>query len=926
MMIAGMADSRAQTIAIGKGAYRTDLPPDAAGKPRLRVDAAPLVSGAIEGAVPTSDWWSSLVWPVHSQHSLPMFPHPLGVQAHPQGLGLGYTPTPSISSSEKDGAVFQSGTSYKFPYRQSLLVGLQGGESKAAVLDRYSDWSVTALWQNDQDQLRATFAHGSPFVYFERESEKPIEVAFSAAPVDRNAEPVQPLVFRWTKITAPHTGKPGEIRLSVDAGKHIGVGSRARLVYDFDGDGNTDRVETFALFATDPRADSFESYSSANQKLDDRLTRGEMQAFRGGSVSLEFWKCFGEGELSLQLSKSAVRLPFAGEESTAFLKQSGEFGKQPDEAIVTLKEPDHPPGAAKVFYDEGAVVGVTLNGAHYGIFAPSGSQWSGVTAGRAASLTSDLAGKDYLSVVVLPDDKRETLEWFRRRAYAFVIDTRVAWKYEPSQAAVVTTYTVTTEAKEGDNRETAMALYRHQYLHLNETVQLTAFRYASPRGEMQLLSGDHFSTTIPFLGVLPALPNPTSGHAELKQRVDADIQQILTREKTFEREDSYWNGKEFGKWAELIQIADQLGKTEARDQLLSLLQDRVEDWLDGRDQLFFYYDKSWGALIGYPDSYGSADQFNDHHFHYSYFIKAAATIAQFDPAWAAPENYGGMLELLIRNCANQDRQDNRFPWMRNLDPYAGHSWASGHAGFASGNNQESSSESMNFATALILYGQATQNDKIRDLGIYWHSTEAEAIRQYWFDVDRKVFPPGYGHTCVGMVWGDGGTYGTWWTANPEEIHGINYLPINGGSLYLGRDPAYVQENFANMLTSNRRFHNGGFEGDPEKVDRWHDILYEYLALANAEKAIEQYEQHGQDLPPEFGETRAHTFQWLHALRELGRFDDTIRADHPTAVVFTQDGKKHYLIYHPQATPQTVTFTDGVSYVAKTGWNRFASPE
>ena len=171
---------------------------------------------------------------------------------------------------------------------------------------------------------------------------------------------------------------------------------------------------------------------------------------------------------------------------------------------------------------------------------------------------------------------------------------------------------------------------------------------------------------------------------------------------TFQRSDTYWNGKEFGKISEVIHIADQIGKHKIRDELVKLLQARLESWFDGKDQeRFFYYNQQWNALIGYPDSYGSADILNDHHFHYSYFIKAAATIAKFDPDWVKPENYGGMIDLLIRNCANYDRTDKRFPWMRFFDPYAGHSWASGNAGFASGNNQESSSESMNFASSLI---------------------------------------------------------------------------------------------------------------------------------------------------------------------------------------------------------------------------------
>lgn len=915
----------AQSVNVGKGTYRTDLPPTADGEPRRHVDASPLISSSVDEPVPTSDWWSSLVWPMHSPHSLPMFPHPLGVQAHPNGLGLGYTATPSISHSEKDGKVFQEGTSYKYPYRESLRVGLQDWETEATVVDGFSDWSVTALWESGQDELRATFAHGSPFVYFERSSEKPMEISFIAAEGNRNETPVNPLVFRLSNITAKHTGDSGGIDLSVNAGKNVGIGSKARLTYDFDGDGKTDRVETFSLFATDPVEKSFETYSSETQKLDIRLTRGDPMDFENGSVTLEFWKCFGDGDLELKLDNSVVQLPIEGATEPMYLKEDGSIGGNQEEGVLRLQEPEHPLGPAELFYEDGAVLGVTINKTHYGLFAPTGSEWSGATSGRAESLISNLAGKNYLAVAVLPDNTPETFNWFQNLAYAFVTDTRIEYRYVPDQAAVETIYTVTTEAKEGDNHNTAIALYRHQYLHLDNEAQLSRSGYASPRGEMKLLSGSSFSTTIPYLGVLPALPNPEDHRAELESLLEADFQQITTRERTFEREDSYWNGKEFGKFAELIQIADQLGKTEIRDGLLNLLKGRIEDWFDGQDNLFFYYDKNWNTLIGYPDSYGSADQFNDHHFHYSYFIKAAATIAQFDPEWIDEAHYGGMIDLLIRDCANYDREGKRFPWMRNLDPYAGHSWASGHAGFASGNNQESSSESMNFATSLILYGEATGNDEIRDLGIYWHSTEAEAIRQYWFDVDGEVFPSGYGHRCVGMVWGDGGTYGTWWTANPEEIHGINYLPINGGSLYLGRDADYVQANLANLVDSNRNFHNGGFEGDPDQMDRWHDILAEYLALASPAKAIQQFEAFGKQFPPEFGETRTHTHQWIHALSELGQFDSSIRADHPTAAAFDCDGVKHYVVYNSKEEKITVSFTDGSSHTCGNGLHHVVAP-
>lgn len=815
-----------------------------------------------------------------------MFPHPLAVKAEAGGLGIGYTSTPEISDHFKDGVAFQKGTGYRYPYRQSLLVGLAGVETEQTVLDGFSDWAVTALWKKDDDELRATFAHGSPFVYFEKKSERPLQIQFTAAKIDATKEPVDPFVYEWKGITAKQSDTPASIHLSVNAGSTPGIGSKARLVYDYDGDGKTDRTESFKLFATDPLEASWEDYTADEPEV----TRGDVQDFKSGSVRLEYWKCFGNGSVLLDLEKCAITLA-----------NGKKLSPEAKEKIVTVGE-NEKNGAAKVFHDGGNVLGLTLNGSHFGIFAPTGAKLSI----EGDTLTSELAGKDYLSIAVLPDAEEATIRYFQRFAYAFLTDTHLTYTYDPSKASVETVYSAKTTAKEGTNTDTLFALYRHQHLHVTQAERFEKFTYASPRGEMKVLSGSSFSTQIPFLGVLPALPNSANSKAEILTMLKDD-----TKDFRFEKDDTYWNGKEFGKVCELIQIAEQLSETAIRDQLLTLLKSRLEDWFDGEDKFFFYYDKTWNTLTGYPDSYGSAEQLNDHHFHYSYFIKAAATIAQFDSDWVKPENYGTMIDTLIRDCASYDRDDKRFPWMRSLDPYAGHSWAAGHAGFASGNNQESSSESMNFATSLILYGQATGRDDIRDLGIYWHSTEAETIRQYWFDQGGEVFPDGYAQSCVGMVWGDGASYGTWWTANPEEIHGINFLPVNGGSLYLGRQPDYILTNLKSLKTANRNFHQAGFPGDPDSFDKWQDILAEYLALADPDAAMALLPSIKES---ELGETKTHTTQWISSLQSLGNFDPNIRADHPTVITF----QKAHVIYNPTSKPLTVHFSDGKTVTAAPG--------
>ena len=81
-----------------------------------------------------------------------------------------------------------------------------------------------------------------------------------------------------------------------------------------------------------------------------------------------------------------------------------------------------------------------------------------------------------------------------------------------------------------------------------------------------------------------------------------------------------------------------------------------------------------------------------------------------------------------------------FPYIRCFDKYAGHSWASGDANFADGNNQESSSESLNAWYGMMLWGEATGDKTVRDTGLSLFNTERTAVEEYWFDVSDTNFP------------------------------------------------------------------------------------------------------------------------------------------------------------------------------------------
>lgn len=544
--------------------------------------------------------------------------------------------------------------------------------------------------------------------------------------------------------------------------------------------------------------------------------------------------------------------------------------------------------APEVFADEGSVLGVTVGGHDYALFAPSSAEWEV----SGSTITSDLGGEEYYSVAVLPS--QDALADFTKYAYSFVTGSTVEWDYDAAGGKMNATYTLETEAREGEETGSIQALYPHQWQYATD--ELTDYEYVSARGTMKVRDGASFTTSQDVTGVLPGLPESEGvDTAQLTTFVNdvADSASVGLG-------DTYWSGKAFGRLAQLVPIAEQIGATEAQDKLLAAIKERLEEWLTAGGETEFSYDPDWKTLTGYPASYGSDKELNDHHFHYSYYVMAAAIVAQHDPAWAEDSAWGGMIKELIGDAANPVRGDERYPFLRGFDVYAGHSWAAGHQGFVAGNNQESSSESINLSAGLIMWGSATGDDSLRDLGVYMMTTESESIRQYWFDGDEENFPEDYQHNTVGMVWSNGGAHATWWTGNPEEIHGINILPVTGASLHLGRDKDAIDRNLEELEQENG--------GPPVE---WKEILWEFQALSDPAAAKASYDgDGGGSYEPEAGESWAHIYHWIYTLDSIGAPETTVTADSPTAAVFAKGDTLTYAAHNYTGSEQTVTFSDG----------------
>jgi endoglucanase Acf2 len=552
-----------------------------------------------------------------------------------------------------------------------------------------------------------------------------------------------------------------------------------------------------------------------------------------------------------------------------------------------------------VWHDGTEAIGISINGHHYGLFAPTKSKWQK----NGSSLECDLNGKDYLSVAILPSKSDEMLEKFRKHAYAFVTDTQVSWKYDEPSAKLSATYEFMTKLmddQKGLSSDPIVALYPHLWKHAT-TLPYWKETYASPRGALKIAEVPKFTTDFTFNGILPALPSVPG--ADLGS-VPRYLKEMANADDLFPKgygprptRDSYWVGKSLGRNAMLIEIAEQLGLTSERDRLLVGNENELIDWFDGALPRAFHYDSEWHSVVAFPSSYGSTDELNDHHFHYGYFIGAAANIATRDPKWL--KAFGPFVDVLVRDVANWRRDDKRYPFMRHMDLYAGHSWANGPAHFDYGNNQEASSEDTNCSSAIILWGAATGRKEIRDLGIYLLVNQIAAAEQYWFNIDLENFPKDFKHRAAGMIWGAGAKYDTWFDRDPALIHGINYLPFTGASLYLGRHPKYVQGAFDEIATESRG-----------SMTAWRDYMLMYLALADPAKARKMFDDDPY-FEPEFGNTLAMTYDWIAKLATIGGHVDTsVTADSPLYAVFKSSGARSYLGYNPGTEKLTVKFSDG----------------
>ena len=558
----------------------------------------------------------------------------------------------------------------------------------------------------------------------------------------------------------------------------------------------------------------------------------------------------------------------------------------------------------------------------YGIYFPVGS---GYSVADGALVFPEAA---WLSVAPLPD--AGDYELFKPYAASVVRATEVSWSYDEGASLLMTVWNVSAENLRDPSGQAPVmqGFLPHVYKHCaGSSLDFSTLTYLTPRGTMKMAASasGRFSYGYRFSGMLPFYAAPAEGDLD-ENGYDPEVMRQLIEAYADGGGfggDTYWGGKGLTQMALNMTFAKQTGHADLYERSKARLKAALTDWLTytpGEETRFFAYYPRWGGMLGFDVSYDS-DAFNDHHFHYGYFIYAAALLCMEDKAFAA--SYGELLTMIAKDYANYDRDDKRFPFLRNLDPWAGHSYAGGLGdhGNDNGNGQESSSEAMQGWGGVYLLGVALGDRAMRDAGIFGWLTESRGTVEYWFDRDH--IHPGREHnydyslytspyntnlTSKGIGWW------TWFSGDPLWMHSIQWMPVSPCLNYLSEDLDFVKWDYETMRgsTAYSWFEPNGTEA-PLADQSVGNVVLCYMERYDPAGAAAVFDEAlRRDMGIARGIDTGHiSYYLIHSHLTHGDIDFSVTADCPTANAYRRpDGTVSFMVYNPGDADREVTFFRG----------------
>ncbi|KAI5289580.1 hypothetical protein KEM54_003626 [Ascosphaera aggregata] len=337
---------------------------------------------------------------------------------------------------------------------------------------------------------------------------------------------------------------------------------------------------------------------------------------------------------------------------------------------------------------------------------------------------------------------------------------------------------------------------------------------------------------------------PGSGSGELSDEAKPIISSVSATElrqdmvSQTDVDSMYYSGKGLAKFAFIVYtVSELLDDPDAAAKGLENLKQSFATFIKNSQRVPLVYDDVWKGVVS-SGTYNTGDPnmdfgntyYNDHHFHYGYFVLAAAVIGHLDESWLTDENKN-YVNALLRDAGNSVSDDPYFPFSRGFDWFHGHSWAKGLFESADGKDQESTSEDTMFAYGVKMWGRTTGDASMEARGNMMLGLLRRSLRNYFLmESDNVAQPrPFIDNKVTGILFENKADHTTYFGTNLEYIQGIHMLPLFAASPYV-RSKKFVDEEWAAMFAENAVTPASRVEGG------WKGVLYSNDAIRDPKES------------------------------------------------------------------------------------------
>ncbi|KAH8161252.1 hypothetical protein CIB48_g6994 [Xylaria polymorpha] len=335
-----------------------------------------------------------------------------------------------------------------------------------------------------------------------------------------------------------------------------------------------------------------------------------------------------------------------------------------------------------------------------------------------------------LRMVKLNDPSHKTL----LDAHSQVYPTSVGLDYSFTDTSSTLIFTWNTI---GDGSQLLMLTWPHHRVSLqNPNYPATsALNYLTTKGWMYPILGNQWKlqNALSSISWNPPRALDSSCRSSVIQGLEYEIGQLNPANAPVPGDFYYWGGT-IAAVSRLALIADNLGRPDLVTPVITYLKTSINYWFQSSSSTVPAYDTAWGGIVNKAGAtnvfvdFGNG-YYNDHHFHYGYFLHVAAVIAKFDSNWLSQHKTA--INWFARDIINPSSNDPYFPVTRCRDWFAGHSWASGIANGAGSRDQESIGEAVNGYYGALLWASVALSQDYVNYAKMLVATEQQAAQIYW---------------------------------------------------------------------------------------------------------------------------------------------------------------------------------------------------